>query len=223
MSNLPLQSAGLDNDDSINPTYPKLPSMTGRITSFELLKHHQHSETRTANEQACDEIHELQPRNSSKKKFVRFRPVDHLFYSNSSSRTNSEKSYSKNSKSISPHQLMQSNYYDQTRFDPDYPSVNHQSEPGQININVDDYKDYKKVKILSRLINTLQDKESNSSTRVSYIYSFVGEHNESIVIVCLRRPFALNIDALIGVWVCVYIHICDSRLYVTKTQNGDEQ
>jgi hypothetical protein len=41
---------------------------------------------------------------------------------------------------------MQGNYYDRTRFDIDYSSSssNHQSEPVQIDINVEDYK---KVKI----------------------------------------------------------------------------
>lgn len=39
---------------------------------------------------------------------------------------------------------MQGNYYDQTRFDRNY-SSNHQSEPVQIDINVEDYK---KVRIL---------------------------------------------------------------------------
>lgn len=37
---------------------------------------------------------------------------------------------------------MQGNYYDQTRFDRNYSSSssNHQSEPVQIDINVEDYK-----------------------------------------------------------------------------------
>jgi hypothetical protein len=44
---------------------------------------------------------------------------------------------------------MQGNYYDRTRFDNDYSSslLNHQSEREQIDISVEDYKDYKKVKI----------------------------------------------------------------------------
>jgi hypothetical protein len=35
---------------------------------------------------------------------------------------------------------MQGNYYDRTRFDIDSSSINHQSEPVQIDINVEDYK-----------------------------------------------------------------------------------
>ncbi len=66
-------------------------------------------------------------------------------------RTNNDNLYSKQnfpSKSISSHELMQGNYYDRTRFNLDYSSLaNHPSEPGQIDINVEDYKDCKKVKI----------------------------------------------------------------------------
>jgi len=65
---------------------------------------------------------------------------------------NNDNLYIKNSKQNFPskvnssHELMQGNYYDRTRFDIDYSSSssNHQSEPVQIDINVEDYK---KVKI----------------------------------------------------------------------------
>ncbi len=64
-------------------------------------------------------------------------------------RTNHDNSYLKNSKPTNSHELMQGNYYDRTRFDNDYSSslLNHQSEREQIDISVEDYKDYKKVKI----------------------------------------------------------------------------
>ncbi len=69
---------------------------------------------------------------------------------------NNDNSYIKTSKQNfssklnSSHELMQGNYYDRTRFDIDYSSPsssssNHQSDPVQIDINVEDYK---KVKIL---------------------------------------------------------------------------
>ncbi len=72
MSNLPLQSAVLhndDNDDQINLTNQKLSSINSRITSRTILKRQQFIETRIANNQACDEIHDLQPKYSSIKKF----------------------------------------------------------------------------------------------------------------------------------------------------------
>ena len=54
-------------------------------------------------------------------------------------RTNNDNSYKKNS--TRSHDLMQGNYYDQTRFDIDCSSsINHQSKPGLIDINVEDYK-----------------------------------------------------------------------------------
>ncbi len=66
-------------------------------------------------------------------------------------RTNNDNSYMKNSiqyyqaKLNNSHELMQGNYYDQTRYDMSYSSSsNHLSEPVQIDINVEDYK---KVKI----------------------------------------------------------------------------
>ena len=70
-----------------------------------------------------------------------------------SSRTNNENPLSTNSqanvpsKSTSSHELMQGNYYDRTRFDTDFSltsSNHHRIEPGQIDINIDDYKDCKK-------------------------------------------------------------------------------
>jgi hypothetical protein len=64
-------------------------------------------------------------------------------------RTNNDNSYVKTfqSKTNNSHELMQGNYYDQTRFNIDYSSSSnhhHQSEPHLIDINVEDYK---KVKI----------------------------------------------------------------------------
>jgi hypothetical protein len=122
MSNLPLPSAVLhndDNDDQTHPTNPKLSSINSRITSRSILKRQQYIETRIANNQACDEIHDLQPKHSGIKK------------------TNSKPNYP-----LSSHELMQGNYYDRTRFN--LSLSNHQSEPGQIDISVEDYKDCKK-------------------------------------------------------------------------------
>lgn len=76
MSNLPYASAGFhndDNDDRNNTTNPKASPINSRITSRSILKRQQYTEIRTANEQACDEIHDLQPKNSSAKKYVQFR------------------------------------------------------------------------------------------------------------------------------------------------------
>lgn len=73
MSNLPLQSAVLhndDNDDQTHSTNSKLSSINSRITSRSILKRQQYIETRIANNQACDEIHDLQPKHSTIKKFV---------------------------------------------------------------------------------------------------------------------------------------------------------
>ena len=73
MSNLPFQSAGSHNDDTDDrnhPTNPKLTPINSRITSRSILKRQQFIETRIANNQACDEIHDLQPKYSAIKKFV---------------------------------------------------------------------------------------------------------------------------------------------------------
>lgn len=73
MSNLPYSSAVLhndDNDDRNNASNAKVSPINSRITSRSILKRQQYIETRIANNQACDEIHDLQPKSSSLKKFV---------------------------------------------------------------------------------------------------------------------------------------------------------
>ena len=65
MSNLPIQSAVIHNDDNDDQTHPnnsKLSPINSRITSRTILKRQQFTETRIANNQACDEIHDLQPK-----------------------------------------------------------------------------------------------------------------------------------------------------------------
>ena len=82
MSNLPGQSAGNHNDDQdeINPNNAttvtsnsnnnKYATLTSRITSPLIIKRQQTMETKIANNQAYDEIHDVQPKHSSMKKFV---------------------------------------------------------------------------------------------------------------------------------------------------------
>jgi hypothetical protein len=74
MSNLPLHSAVIhnddDDDDQTNSINNKLSSINSRITSRLIIKRQQYSETKIANNQACDEIHDLQPKYSAIKKFV---------------------------------------------------------------------------------------------------------------------------------------------------------
>jgi hypothetical protein len=73
MSNLPLQSAVIhneDNDEQTNTTTNKLSPLNSRITSRLIMKRQQHIETKIANNQACDEIHDLQPKYYAIKKFV---------------------------------------------------------------------------------------------------------------------------------------------------------
>lgn len=75
MSNLPLQSGIIHNDDTdeqTSPTNNKLSSINSRITSRLMIKRQQYTETKIANNQACDEIHDLQPKYSAIKKFVFF-------------------------------------------------------------------------------------------------------------------------------------------------------
>ncbi|CAF2735418.1 unnamed protein product [Rotaria sp. Silwood2] len=127
MSNLPIQTAvnhNDDNDEQTNSTNNKLSTINSRITSPLIIKRQQNTETEIANNQAYDEIHDLQPKHFLAKKI------------------NNDNSYMKNStRQYQSHELMQGNYYDQTRFDNDYSSSsNHQSEPILININVEDYK-----------------------------------------------------------------------------------
>ncbi|CAF1007234.1 unnamed protein product [Adineta steineri] len=121
MSNLPLQSAVIhndDNDEEINSTNNKYSTINSRITSPLIIKRQQNIETEIANNQAYDEIHDLQPKHSLIKK------------------TNNDTSIQYNqSKRNNSHELMQGNYYDQTRF-----NLNHLSEPVLIDINVEDYK-----------------------------------------------------------------------------------
>ncbi|CAF3563913.1 unnamed protein product [Adineta steineri] len=121
MSNLPLQSAVIhndDNDEEINSTNNKYSTVNSRITSPLIIKRQQNIETEIANNQAYDEIHDLQPKHSLIKKTNN----DNSIQYNQSKRNNS-------------HELMQGNYYDQTRF-----NLNHLSEPVLIDINVEDYK-----------------------------------------------------------------------------------
>ncbi|CAF1236964.1 unnamed protein product [Adineta ricciae] len=125
MSNLPLQSAvnhNDDNDEQITPSTNKLSTLNSRITSPLIIKRQQNIETETANNQAYDEIHDLQPRHSSIKK---------------TNNDNSKQRYQ--SKSNSSHDLMQGNYYDPTRYDV-ISSSNHLSHPQSIHINIDEYK-----------------------------------------------------------------------------------
>ncbi len=73
MSNLPLQSAVIHNDDTdeqINSPNNKLSTINSRITSPLIIKRQQNIETEIANNQAYDEIHDLQPKHSFIKKFV---------------------------------------------------------------------------------------------------------------------------------------------------------
>ncbi|CAF3485326.1 unnamed protein product [Rotaria sordida] len=131
MSNLPIQSAvnhNDDNDEQINSINNKLSTINTRIiTTPSLIKRQQNIETKIANNQAYDEIHDLRTKHSSSKKINN----DNLYIKNSTQQYQS-------------HELMQGNYYDQTRFvDIDYTSSsssNHQSEPILIDINVEDYK-----------------------------------------------------------------------------------
>lgn len=70
MSNLPNQNAvhNDDNDDQQQQSTNKIPSFNSRITSRSIIKRQQFTETRIANNQACDEIHDLQPKYSANKK-----------------------------------------------------------------------------------------------------------------------------------------------------------
>lgn len=92
-----------------------------------MIKRQQFTETRIANNQACDEIHDLQPKYSSNKKFVENKS---LFLGNGFvlfiQRANSQ-------------ELMQGDYYARTRLDPDA------SPHEQIDINLEDYRDRIKV------------------------------------------------------------------------------
>ena len=143
MSNLPLQSAvnhNDDNDEQITASTNKFSTLNSRITSPLIIRRQQNIETETANNQAYDEIHDLQPRHSSIKKFAilisSFAHRNPLFFF----RTNNDHSNQcYQSKSNSSHDLMQGNYYDQTRYDVIY-SSNHLSHPQSIHINVDEYK-----------------------------------------------------------------------------------
>jgi len=85
-----------------------------RITSPLLIKRQQTLETKIANNQAYDEIHDIQPKHSSMKKNDQRSPTDNS------------------------HELMQSNYYDPNRFD--LQSTRKCSERGVIAISVEDYK-----------------------------------------------------------------------------------
>jgi hypothetical protein len=72
MSNLPLQSAVIhndDNDEQTNSTNNILSTINSRITSPLIIKRQQNTETEIANNQAYDEIHDLQPKHSLTKKF----------------------------------------------------------------------------------------------------------------------------------------------------------
>lgn len=64
MSNLPNNSTLIHKDDE-----QKLTS-TSRITSSSIIKRQQNNETKTANEQAYDEIHDIRPKHSSFTKLV---------------------------------------------------------------------------------------------------------------------------------------------------------
>jgi hypothetical protein len=71
MSHLPLQSAvnhNDDNDEQINTNL--LSTINSRITSPLIIKRQQNNETKIANNQAYDEIHDVQIKHSSIKKFV---------------------------------------------------------------------------------------------------------------------------------------------------------
>jgi beta-xylosidase len=76
MSNLPTQSAVIHNDDddessrSTNPNLSKRSTVNSRITSPLIIKRQQTMETKIANNQAYDEIHDLQAKQLSMNKFV---------------------------------------------------------------------------------------------------------------------------------------------------------
>jgi hypothetical protein len=73
MSNLPSQSAAIhndDNDEQTNSSNNILSTINSRITSPLIIKLQQNTETEIANNQAYDEIHDLQPKHSLIKKFV---------------------------------------------------------------------------------------------------------------------------------------------------------
>lgn len=143
MSNLPGLSAGTHNDDhdessqsgSIptaqnNKINTKFSNINGRITSPRIIKHQQTMETKIANNQAYDEVHDVQS-----KKFVQSLSHETIRLSSRSLRTKDDEEFSNLDSS---HELMQSNYYDQARFDP--PSSKVSSERGCIDINVEYYK-----------------------------------------------------------------------------------
>ena len=114
MSHLPVQSAGNHNDDKDEPNSAKVSTLTSRITSPLMLRLQQTLGAQIANNQAYDEIHDLPPKHSSRPSSV---------------------------KVGSSQELMQSNYYDQTRFDSHAPSAsNLAGESGPININLEEYK-----------------------------------------------------------------------------------
>lgn len=130
---------------------------------------------------------------------------------------NNDNSHIKTSKSNSSHELMQGNYYDRTRYEMNHPSSsNHQSEPVQIDISVEDYKKVKnffiEIFLISLILYNIKNQIHTHESR-TYIVSWENK-NESIVILCPCRPFFFNIDALIGVCACVYTYI-DIHIYVT--------
>jgi hypothetical protein len=71
MSNLPSQSAVThndDNDEQSNSSASKFSTINSRITSPLIIKRQQNIETEIANNQAYDEIHDLQPKHFSSRK-----------------------------------------------------------------------------------------------------------------------------------------------------------
>ena len=70
MSNLPYSSTVLHNNDNDDRNNAKLSPISSRITSRSMLKRQQFIETQLANNQACDEVHDVQSKYSSLKKFV---------------------------------------------------------------------------------------------------------------------------------------------------------
>ena len=152
MSNLPGLSAGTHNGDhdessqsgSIpttqnNKINTKFSNVNGRITSPRIIKHQQTMETKIANNQAYDEVHDVQSKPFSLKKFVQSPSHETILFSCASIRTKDDEEFSNLDSS---HELMQSNYYDQARFDPpSSPSTSKvSSERGCIDINVEYYK-----------------------------------------------------------------------------------
>jgi hypothetical protein len=142
MSNLPIQSAVIRNNDNDSE---QTITTNSRITSLSLLQQKQHNERITANNLACDEKHDLTSKYSSSIKLVEFFRYLYLlinYFRRNNDEFNTKTRRLQSITNNNTHDIIQNNCRTHTPFD-SFAKLD--LKPSPIDIKLEDYKKVKYI------------------------------------------------------------------------------